>query len=192
LNNQSSYRLICICGGILFFGVSSAHADVQSNAVNFHKKNANCVDVRLSLVPPILLQRITPSKLDFGLFIDQLLRMPEKDFDLKVNKVQKMIEKNTHLISSMWGPLKVKWTWVASEEWKKSVSEQSLVLTLPVKMQGHPSSVTIMAEACSAKPLGRLQIGFYPALYPLLVDVDNRDHQWLTEELPQSTIDFLN
>jgi hypothetical protein len=181
-----------ICGVILFFGVSSAHADLQSNTVNFHKKNANCVDMRLSLVPPILLQRITPSKLAFGPFIDQLLRMPDKDFDLKVNKVQKMIEKNSHLISSMWEPLKVKWTWVASEEWKKSVSEQSLVLTLPVKMQGHPSSVTIMAEACSVKPLGRLQIGFYPALYPLLVDVDNGDHQWLTEELPQSTIDFLN
>jgi len=194
LKDQSGFvlSLAMFLGGALGLGVRPAFADIQNNALDIHQKNANCMELSLNFIPPILLQRMTPSKLAYGPWIDQLLRMPDKDFDQKVNKAQKFIEKNTHLISNMWGPLKVKWTWGETNEWKKSANEQALILTLPITMQGHPRSVRVMAEACSHKPIGRVQIDFSPALYPLYVDVDKKDQFWLTEEIPQTTVDFIN
>lgn len=169
----------------------STFADVQYNQLTFSRSKQNCLHLNFSIAPTVALYQATLPKQSFPDFVRSLSNASVESFEINLKKAIPIIEKKSILTNQDGSQIRLlHWQWPSSSVWQKSFKEQEALFMSGASSQGHPSNIMVLAEACSKKPINRIQLSFHQAIYPLFVTVSPIDQFWLTDQIPFAIADF--
>jgi len=183
-------RILFSCFIALFINPSTL-ADVQNNQLTFSRLKPNCLHLNFSIAPVVALYQATLPKQSFPDFVRSLANAPEESFEINLKKAIPIIEKKSILTNQDGSQIRLlHWQWPNTSVWQKSFKEQEVLFISGANFQGHPSYISASAEACSKKPINRVQLSFHQGFYPLYVTVSQIDQFWLTDQIPFAIADF--
>jgi hypothetical protein len=170
----------------------STFADTQNNQVTVSHPKPNCLYLNFSISPPVALYQALLPKQSFPDFVMYLANTSIQDFENNLKKTISSIEKKSTITNQDGSQIRLlNWQWPVTQAWQKSFKEQEILFISGTNSQGHPSYVDIKAEACSRRPIHRVQLSFHQAFYPLYVTISPTDQFWLTEQIPFAIADFF-
>ena len=190
---QSTFAAI----GWVYFSVALLGPQValsheqQKNRLTITREDARCINLAFSVAAPLVLHPILGPKQTFDAFINKAAGLSPEAFQKELEKALTAIERGAAIKGpdERKIPLR-KWVWSAPLFWQQSIQQQQALIMAGAGNTGHPNPVEFTATACGKNPISRLQFGFNPSLYPLLVEASQSDRFWLTVDIPTAVADF--